>query len=542
MGDKTYDYIIIGSGFGGSVSAMRLAEKGYSVAVIEKGKRIRTPDFPKSNWKLSKYLWVPMLKWFGFQKLTFFKEVFILSGVGVGGGSLVYANTQMVPPDAFFNNPVWAHLKDWKAVLMPFYDKAKFMLGTTPYPYEYVEDKMLKEVAKDMGREDSYGSVNVGVYFGDTEKETDPYFNGQGPMRKGCTECAGCMVGCRFNAKNTLDKNYLYFAEKFGTEVIPETLVTKIEFVDDTYHIHVKQSTSWFSKKNRVYKSKGLVVSGGVLGTMDLLLKQKHEDKTLTNLSDTLGLNVRTNSESLCAVGDANTKMNNGIAITSIFNPDDDTHVEIVKYPDGSGAMAKLASLATGNGSPLVRTAKLIGNIITQPINFLKMTFKPNITKTSIIFLVMQTLDNSMKMIWKKGLFGSGIAFDNKGANRVPAYIEIGQEVMHRYAKKVDGIAANTITEVMFNMSSTAHILGGCPMGETPETGVVNEKFEVHNYPNMYILDGSIIPCNLGVNPSLTITTLSEYAMSLVPEKEGNTQKSLEELMREKQGATAPIA
>ncbi len=528
-----YDYIVIGSGFGGSVSAMRLSEKGYKVGVIEKGKRFAAKDFPKTNWSVSKYLWVPMLKWFGFQKLTFFKEVFVLSGVGVGGGSLVYANTHMMPDDAYFNNPSWGHLKDWKKVLGPYYDKARYMLGTVKYDKEYIEDKKLKEVAQDMGREDSYDKVDVGVYFGDTKNPVDPYFKGLGPKRTGCTECAGCMVGCRHGAKNTLDKNYLYFAEEFGTEVIAETLVTKIEYIDEVYHIHTESSTSWFGKNKRVLKSKGLVVSGGVLGTMDLLLKQKHKLGTLPNISDSLGFQVRTNSESLCGVAAGDTKLNNGIAISSVFNPDENTHVEIVKFPDKSGALARLAGPAASEGNGLVRTTKMIGNVITSPLKFLRSTLSTNLPKNSIIFLVMQSLDSSLKMVWKPGLFGGGIAMANEGNNKVPAYIPIGQEVMHRYAEKVNGVPQNAVTEVMFNMSTTAHILGGCPMGETKETGVVNENFELHSYPNMFVLDGSIVAGNLGVNPSLTITALSEYAMDQIAAKDGNVQRTLAQLMEE---------
>lgn len=533
MNFPLYDYIIIGSGFGGSVSAMRLSEKGYSVLVIEKGKRYAAEDFPKTNWNLRKYLWMPLFKCFGIQKLTFFKQVFVISGVGVGGGSLVYANTHMFPPDAFFENPVWSHFKDWKKTLVPYYDRARFMLGTVKYPKHHQEDLVLKEVARDMGKEASYDNVSVGVYFGDTTKEVDPYFKGLGPPRKGCTECAGCMVGCRHNAKNTLDKNYLWFAEKFGAVILPETLATRIEFKDGVYHVTTQASTSWFKRKVQVFKSKGLVMSGGVLGTMELLLRQKYELHTLPHLSDTLGFNLRTNSESICGVLSRNQKLNHGVALTSIFNPDDHTHIEIVKFPDHSDSMFRLATLATGPGSPFVRTAKLIGNILSQPLTYLKAFFKLNIARNSVIVLVMQTLDNSMKMIWKRGWLGGRMALDNSGQNRVPAYIEIGQQVMHRYARKVNGIAMNSIMEIMFNMSSTAHILGGCPMSSSKEKGVVNERFEVHGYPNMYVLDGSIIPCNLGVNPSLTITALSEYAMDQIPVKPGYKGKNLEMLMRE---------
>ena len=532
----TYDYIVIGSGFGGSVSAMRLAEKGHSVLVIEKGKRYGAKDFPKTNWNLAKYLWMPAIKWFGIQKLTFFKQVFVISGVGVGGGSLVYANTHIVPPDAFFQNPVWAHLRDWKSTLQPFYNLAQFMLGSTKAHNDNKEDDVLREVARDMGKEESFKNVQVGVYYGDTTQATDPYFNGLGPDRTGCTECAGCMVGCRHGAKNTLDKNYLHFAEQlFGATVLPETEVTRIEHKNGIYYIHTQLSTSWFNKRKKVYQSKGLVVSGGVLGTLDLLLKQKHELGTLPNISEQLGANLRTNSESICGVTCADQKLNHGVAISSVFNPDANTHIEVVKFPNGSGAMGKLGTLAVGDGSGLTRTAKLIGSMIAHPIRFLKATFNFEFGSDSVILLVMQTLDNSMKMIWKKNSLGNG-SMQMTGANgstdRVPVYIPIGQEVMKRYAQKVNGIAVNAITEITFKMSTTAHILGGCPMGETPEKGVVNDQFEVHGYPNMYILDGSIIPCNLGVNPSLTITALAEYAMSKIPNAPNNQLISLEEQMK----------
>ncbi len=521
-----YDYIIIGSGFGGSVSAMRLTEKGYSVLVIEKGKRWRAEDFPKSNRSLHKYLWMPMIRFFGIQQLSFFKEVFVLSGVGVGGGSLVYANTLLEPPDVFYQNSVWSSFKNWKETLAPFYREAKRMLGATPANNHYAEDNILRDIATDMQRENSFYNVNVGVYYGDTKMEKDPYFDGQGPMRKGCIECAGCMVGCRYNAKNTLDKNYLFFAEKQGAEILPETVVTKIEYDDATqsYIITTQSSTSFIGHKTTTYRSKGLVVSGGVLGTQELLLKQKYQYKTLPRLSDTLGHNLRTNSESICGVIDGNQKLNHGIAISSGFHPTDDTHIEIVKFPDRSDAMLRLATLATGDGAWPSRIIKLMGNILTKPKQFIRSFFATNPASNGIILLVMQTLDNKMKMVLKRGLFGYNMKMDNSENKdkKVPVYIPTGQEVMHRYADKVSGVPLNAATEIFFNMSTTAHILGGCPMGSTSATGVVNEYFQAFGYPNMYILDGSIIPCNLGVNPSLTITALSEYAMSHIAAKDHN--------------------
>lgn len=535
MNSTKFDYIVIGSGFGGSVSAMRLAEKGYKVLVIEKGKRWKANDFPTSNWNLKKYLWLPAMRWFGFLRLSFFKEVFILSGIGVGGGSLVYANTHMMPPDTFYNNPVWASLKNWKEVLAPFYTTARFMLGSSKYEKENTEDRILKEVAEDMGRGSTYNRVDyVGVYLGDPQKSIDPYFNGHGPMRKGCIECAGCMVGCRHDAKNTLDKNYLWFAEKhFGATILAETETTRIEVLDDgSFQIQTTSSTSFGRKKKETYSSKGLVVSGGVLGTLDLLLKQKHIYKTLPNLSDKLGNNILTNSEMLSGVVAADRKLNYGLAISTVFNPDEHTHIELCKFPDKSGAMIRLATMAAGNGTPFVRTLKMIGNMVTKPWDFIRSLFQRDVAQNSIIFLIMQSLPNAMRMKIKRGLFGHSLSFNNDSGTKVPSYIPIGQEVLYRYASKVNGVPQNAFTEVLFGLASTAHILGGCPMGTSADDGVVNEKFEVHGYRNFYILDGSIIPCNLGVNPSLTITALSEYAMSLIPAHPEWNGKTLDALLK----------
>lgn len=533
--NQKFDYIVIGSGFGGSVSAMRLAEKGYSVLVIEKGKRWHANDFPTTNWNIRKYLWLPLVKCFGFQKLTFFKEVFIISGVGVGGGSLVYANTHMMPKASFYTNPIWSHFKDWKSVLNPFYEKAKFMLGSEKYSKEYEEDKILKSVAEDMGRGSSYSRVDyVGVYQGNPKKETDPYFKGLGPLRKGCTECAGCMVGCRYNAKNTLDKNYLWFAENmFGAHVMAETRVTKIEQISNEYHIHTEQSTSWFGKKKQIFISNGLVVSGGVLGTMNLLLRQKYVYKTLPHLSDKLGENILTNSEMLSGVVSADRKLNHGVAISTIFEPDEHTHIELCKFPDGSGAMMRLAVMAAGQGTPVVRTVKMLGNIFTQPWNFIRSVFNFKLAETGIIFLIMQSLPNAMQMKLRKGIFGTRLMMNNDSGQKVPSFIPIGQETLYRYAKKVNGVPHNAFSEIMFGLASTAHILGGCPMGKSKEEGVVDENFKVHGYSNFYILDGSIMPCNLGVNPSLTITALSEYAMDKIATKENTNVENLDRRLQE---------
>lgn len=524
-----YDYIIIGSGFGGSVSAMRLAEKGYSVAVVEKGKRFSDNDFPKSNRSFWKYLWAPSLNWFGPQNLSFFKNAFVLSGTGVGGGSLIYANTHMVPSDEFFENNKWSAFRDWKNTLLPFYDKAKFMLGTVPVTKFSTEDHLLREIAREMNMEETHTGVNVGVYFGDKEKECDPYFGGLGPPRNGCSECAGCMIGCRFNAKNTLDKNYLWFAEKFGAEIFAETTACKIEYDGSNYSIFTKPLTS--SGKKQILYAKNLVVSGGVLGTLKLLFEQKFKYKTLPLISDTLGKNILTNSKSICGVTFSRQRLNNGVAISSIFAPDKHTHIELVKYPDRSDAMRFFAVPLTGNSKFFPRWMKLAGNILRNPWLFIRLFFNSDWAKNSILVMVMQTTESSMEAIFRRRS-PSSFTFVNKGEQKTPSYNEFAQWVTKRLAEKTGGVPANSVTEVIFGMSTADHILGGCPMGKNKDEGVVNDRFEVFGYPGLYILDGSIMPCNLGVNPSLTITALAEYAMANIPEKPGHKNVPLEEQLK----------
>jgi cholesterol oxidase len=523
-----YDYIVIGSGFGGSVASLRLAEKGYKVLTLEQGKRYNPEDFPKTNWNLPKYLWIPSLRFFGFQKLSFYTTTSILSGTGVGGGSLVFANTLYIPPDEFFSNPSWVRFGNWKKILEPFYDRASFMLGRKKYKKLNTEDIVLEEVSKEMNAHETFDTVYVGVNLDGGKDESDPYFNSLGPLRKGCTECGGCMVGCRENAKNTLDRNYLWFAEKIGLEILPETRAEKITFRDNLYHIETKKITSFLPQKRRVFRAKGLVVAAGTLGTLELLLKQKYRFGTLSSLSDKLGNELRTNAETLCAVSGAREKLNNGLAITSVFSPDPQTHVEIVKYPDNSNAMKWFFGLSVeGARTSAHRSLKLFIKTIKHPLLFFKTVFNFQWSTKLVIFLVMQTVDNAMKMVWKNTLFGGKMKIDNRGQKKVPAYIPIGQEVMERYARKVAGVPQNILLEVFFNRPTTAHILGGCSMSDSSESGVVDKNLKVHGFPDFYIMDGSIIQGNIGVNPGLTITAMAEYAMSQIPSKEGSVQTEI---------------
>ena len=523
-----YDYIVIGSGFGGSVASLRLVEKGYKVLTLEQGKRYNPEDFPKTNWNLPKYLWIPSLRFFGFQKLSFYTTTSILSGTGVGGGSLVFANTLYIPPYEFFSNPSWSRFGNWKKILEPFYDRASFMLGRKKYKKLNAEDIVLEEVSKEMNAHETFDTVYVGVNLDGGKDESDPYFNSLGPLRKGCTECGGCMVGCRENAKNTLDRNYLWFAEKLGLEILPETKAEKITFRDNLYHIETKKITSFFPQKRRVFRAKGLVVAAGTLGTLELLLKQKYRFKTLTALSDNLGNELRTNAETLCAVSGAREKLNNGLAITSVFSPDPHTHVEIVKYPDNSNAMKWFFGLSVeGARTSVHRSLNLFIKTIKHPLLFFKTVFNFQWSTNLVIFLVMQTVDNAMKMVWKNTLFGGKMKIDNRGQKKVPAFIPIGQEVMERYAKKVAGVPQNILFEVFFNRPTTAHILGGCPMSDSSESGVVDKNLKVHGFPDLYVMDGSVIQGNIGVNPGLTITAMAEYAMSQIPSKQGSMQTDI---------------
>lgn len=529
-----YDYIVIGSGFGGSVASLRLAEKGYSVLLIEQGKRYHPKDFPKTNWNLPRYLWLPSFRFFGFQKLSFFTTASILSGTGVGGGSLVYANTLYRPPDGFFRNESWARFADWETVLEPLYVRASFMLGRKKFSKRNTEDLLLEEVSKEMSAHDTFESVFVGVNIDGKEDESDPYFGGLGPLRKGCIECAGCMVGCRENAKNTLDRNYLWFAEKLGAEILPETKVEKIRHRDGLYHIETRKITSLFGLRRGTYKARGIVVAAGVLGTLNLLLKQKYKYKTLPFLSETLGHELRTNAETLCAVSGVREKLNNGLAITSVFSPDPQTHVEVVKYPDGSNAMKGFFGLAVaGASSSLLRTGRLLLKSLSNPRKFLKILFDFKWSTHTIIFLVMQSADNAMKMVWKKSILGGKMKIVNSGNKKVPAFIPVGQEVMERYARKTGGIPQNILLEVFFNRPTTAHILGGCPMSESIENGVVDSHLKVHGYSDFYITGGAVIQGNIGVNPSLTITAMAEYAMNSIPRKAGTKEHEISRKLRQ---------
>ena len=527
MTTERYDYLVIGSGFGGSVSALRLAEKGYSVAVLEAGKRYRSEDFPKTNWNVFRHLWAPSLRCFGILKITMLSDVLILSGAGVGGGSLGYANTLLTPPEAFFKDPQWAGMRDWQAELAPHYATARRMLGVTRNERETPADRALRAAATVLGYGDTFRMQDVGVFFGEPEVTVpDPFFAGEGPERTGCHHCGGCMVGCRHGAKNTVDKNYLHLAEAKGAQVFPETRAHLVRSDGEGgFLVETRRTTAWLRRKGPTWRARKVIFAGGVLGTLDLLFRCR-EEGTLPALSPALGARVRTNSETLTgatARTDA-VDYSEGVAITSSVYPDAVTHVEPVRYPRGSGLLSFLATLQTEVTSKAwLRPLGWLGQVLRHPLDFLRIMWPFGWAQKSIILLVMQSLDNSIRVFRKRRWwFPFKLTLVSEREDRhekVPATIAVAQPLTRELARQMNGIPQNALNEVFLNTAITAHILGGCPIGASAETGVIDGQNRVYGYDGLMVVDGSMIPANLGVNPSLTITALAEQAMSHIPDR-----------------------
>lgn len=542
---QVYDYVIVGSGFGGSVSAMRLTEKGYSVLVLEKGKRFRDQDFAKTNWQYWKYLWLPALRAHGILQISILKGVMVLHGAGVGGGSLGYANVLEVPSDETFATPAWNAPLPWGKLLQPHYESAKRMLGVARNPRLWTADRLLQTFAEERGMSHTFRATDVGAYFGEAGISVfDPYFNGEGPERAGCRHCGGCMVGCRYNAKNTLPKNYLYFAEKQGAQVVAEAEVTDIRpwtvdggqgAADDGrstvdglpsgYEVTYQSSTSLFKGTPQRVQARRVILSAGVMGTMKLLLNLRDEKKSLPKLSPRLGDVVRTNSEALLGSVARKSDINysEGVSISSIYNHDEITRVEPVRYPDGSSLMRFLAApLIDTDVSVPMRILKFLSWAISHPLDFLKALVLPGWAHNVTILLVMQHADNRMRFRMGRSLFTlfrRGMVAEEEPGYVIHAQVKGSHELTREFAKRTDGVALGSVGENLLGLPTTAHILGGAPIGKDDCEGVVDENFQIHNYPGMYIIDGSIMPANPGVNPSLTIAALAELAMSRIEKK-----------------------
>ncbi|GIL18631.1 MAG: cholesterol oxidase [Oligoflexia bacterium] len=511
--ESKYDYIIVGSGFGGSVAALRLSQKGYSVLVLEKGRRYHKEDFPKTNWNIRKYLWAPILKCFGIQEISLLKGVMVLHGSGVGGGSLVYANTLMRPQESVFDQPEWGQSSEWKLQLKDCYHRAEKMLGVTENQILGPADQALEKLSQDWNIDHTYHRTKVGVYFGEVGQEgqevSDPYFGGQGPRRTGCTGCGGCMIGCRVGAKNTLDQNYLYLAEKLGAKILPDSPVDRIfpQFGQD-YRYRVET-------RNKGYQAKNVILAAGVLGTLKLLFRNRDEYKTLSNISQDLGKNVRTNGESLCGATsfDKSNNFSKGIAIGSAIHPDENIKIEPVRYSQGSDFLRFLAVPLTGAGNMITRPLKMLLTMCFGIASVLRLLLIRDWAKSTVILLVMQTIDQKLNLTYGRcwlHFFQKNLKLD-RGSEKIPSYLPVAQHASRDLAKIIGGVPQNIFSEVMLGIPATAHILGGVGVGNDSVSSVIDQNFEVHGYPGLYVCDGSVVPVNLGVNPSLTIAALAEY-------------------------------
>jgi cholesterol oxidase len=516
---EIYDFVIIGSGFGGSVSALRLTEKGYSVLVIEKGKHFEPSDFPQTNWNLRKWLWVPKLRFFGIQKFTFLRHASVLSGVGVGGGSLVYANTLAKPKSAFFRQGSWAKLDEWENELNPYYELAWKMLGSSVNPVLADSDLALQELARKLGRPDLFSPTRVGVFFGEPDVEVkDPYFDGKGPGRTGCTHCGACMTGCRHNAKNTLDKNYLYLARQLGAEILSEHRVTSVIPMGDQgsegYVVKFRKSTVLFPSQKSV-KARSVVFAGGVLGTVPLLLKLRKT--TMPGLSHRIGDMVRTNNETLiiCTTTDKNLDLYKGIAIGSIYEPDENSYIEPVRYGKGSGFWRITMLPMVSEKNPFRRIFQLIITPFKSPLAWLKVFFVRDFGRSSTVLLFMQYLDSTLKL--RTGALRIKTRIE-KGTAPTP-FIPEAHKLARDFSEIINGKPQIMVNEVLAGIPSTAHILGGACMSDSPENGVIDKENRVFGYDNLFVFDGSMISANPGVNPSLTITAMTERGMSRIHNK-----------------------
>ena len=535
--DVDVDVVVIGTGFGGSVAALRLAEKGYSVHMLEAGRRFEDEDFAQTSWDVRSYLWAPALGCYGIQRIHRLPDVVVLAGAGVGGGSLNYANTLYEPPEQFFRDRQWGHITDWRSELAPHYETASAMLGVVENPCEGPVEEIWRRAAADLGVPESFRKAPVGVFFGEPGVEVeDPYFGGAGPRRRGCVECGNCMVGCRHGAKNTLLKNYLHLAEGLGVVIEPLRTVTRLGLVpgtdgDDTAHpvhrvLHERTGRG-HGVDPRVITARHVIVAAGTWGTQSLLHAMRAEGE-LPRLSDRLGHLTRTNSEALLGALTQHVSeeagLADGIAITASFHPDPDTHVENVRYGRGSNLMGMLSTLLVPGETGVPRPVQFLREVVSDPMALVRLfPMTRRWSERTIIGLVMQSRDNSLEVSSRRGLFGRrGLTSRQGHGEPNPTYIRAGHEAMRAVAarlQEVTGdytIAGGSWGEV-FDVPLTAHFLGGVPIGDSPTTGVVDPYHRLWGHPGISVVDGAAVSANLGVNPSLTITAQAERAMSLWP-------------------------
>jgi cholesterol oxidase len=524
-GGYDYDWIVVGSGFGGSVAALRLAEKGYRVAVLECGRRVADADFPASSWHIGRFFWAPAIGLRGISRVSLFKDILIGSGAGVGGGSLVYANTLYRANRAFFDHPQWAGLADWGAVLAPHYASAERMLGVQTVPWESENQKLLRALGEHFGAAHTFRRTPCAVYFGEAGATVpDPYFGGTGPDRTGCTRCGACTTGCSVGAKNTLVKNYLWFAEKLGVDILPDTEVADIRPLDVDgkagYTVATRRPGAWFGGDGRRLRARGVVVAAGALGTNRLLANCKHGGG-LPRLSDRLGQLVRTNSESILAVTlpDDAREVTRDVSISASIHVSHDTHIELVSYGKRADYMKFFFTLLTGKGTRLTRPLLLLAQVLRHPLRFLKSLSPVGWSRRSAILLVMQPLDNALAFVASRRRFGRGVRLSTEqhAEKPNPTFIAEGNTAAAWLAEHTGGIAQSMVPEALANIPTTAHILGGAVIGADAASGVVDRDGRVFGYASLLVCDGAIMPANPGVNPSLTITALAEHVMSRVP-------------------------
>lgn len=524
-----YDVLVIGSGFGGSVAALRLTEKGYRVGVVEAGARFADEDLPKNSFDVRKFLYRPEVGCYGIQRIEAVRDSLILAGAGVGGGSLVYANTLYEPADAFYRDRQWAHITDWKAELKPFYDQAKRMLGVVENPLRTPADDVMEKVAGDLGVAETFHPTPVGVFFGEPgqqqgETVADPFFGGAGPERRTCIACGDCMTGCNHNAKNTLVKNYLYLAEQQGARVMPLSTVTRIsERSSGGYDVRIKftKARRATRRTTRTLTARHVVMAAAAIGTQKLLHRMKAEGH-LPRLSDRLGELSRTNSESILGsiAPDTSIDYSYGIAITSSFHPDADTHVEPCRYGKGSNVMSLLQTVLTDGDGPLPRWRTWLGEMWRERGSIKDLYDLRHWSERTVVALVMQSLDNSLTVYPVKVPGTRKYVLTSKQGHGQPnpTWIPMANTVVRRMADIMGGKPGGSVGEP-FNMPMTAHFIGGAPIGESVETGVVDGYQRVFGYDGLHVADGSAVTANLGVNPSLTITAQAERAMSMWPNK-----------------------